>query len=122
MPICILPVRPGTDLALLMGMLHVIIRDGLRGPAVHRSAHHRLGRRAEMREASRTPQTAAEMTRRAARNRSRRRRTGSRRPTSAIAMHARGLEHQSKGVENCLAVINHRLATGNIGAKARAAR
>ena len=29
MPICILPVRPGTDLALLMGMLHVIIRDGL---------------------------------------------------------------------------------------------
>ena len=25
-----LPVRPGTDLALLMAMLHVIIRDGLR--------------------------------------------------------------------------------------------
>ncbi len=24
-----LPVRPGTDLALLMGMLHVILRDGL---------------------------------------------------------------------------------------------
>src|SRR6476646_6844151 len=28
-----LPVRPGTDLALLMGMLHVIIRDGLTDPA-----------------------------------------------------------------------------------------
>jgi assimilatory nitrate reductase catalytic subunit len=33
----------------------------------------------------------------------------------AIAMHARGLEHQSKGVENCLAVINLALATGQIG-------
>lgn len=30
-------------------------------------------------------------------------------------MHARGLEHHSKGVENCLAVVNIALATGNIG-------
>ena len=29
MPICILPLRPGTDLALLMGMLHVMLRDDL---------------------------------------------------------------------------------------------
>ncbi len=28
-----LPVRPGTDLALLMGMLHVILRDGLQDRA-----------------------------------------------------------------------------------------
>ena len=33
----------------------------------------------------------------------------------AIAMHARGLEHQSKGVENCSALINLTLATGHIG-------
>src|SRR5262245_66257426 len=33
----------------------------------------------------------------------------------AVLLHARGLEHQSKGVENCLAVINLALATGNIG-------
>jgi anaerobic selenocysteine-containing dehydrogenase len=33
----------------------------------------------------------------------------------AIMLHARGLEHQSKGVENCLAVINIALATGNVG-------
>ncbi|HEY6553431.1 MAG TPA: molybdopterin oxidoreductase family protein, partial [Vicinamibacteria bacterium] len=32
-----------------------------------------------------------------------------------VLLHARGLEHQSKGVENCLAVINIALATGNIG-------
>ena len=30
-------------------------------------------------------------------------------------MHARGLEHQSKGVENCEAVVTIALATGNIG-------
>ena len=33
----------------------------------------------------------------------------------AIALHSRGLEHQSKGVENCSALINIALATGNIG-------
>ena len=33
----------------------------------------------------------------------------------AMGMHARGIEHQSKGVENCLAMINLFLATGNIG-------
>jgi assimilatory nitrate reductase catalytic subunit len=32
-----------------------------------------------------------------------------------VFLHARGLEHQSKGVENCLAVINLALATGNLG-------
>ena len=37
-----LPVRPGTDLALLMGMLHVMMRDGLVRPRLHRGAHHRL--------------------------------------------------------------------------------
>ncbi len=37
-----LPVRPGTDLALLMAMLHVILRDGLTDRDVHRRAHHRL--------------------------------------------------------------------------------
>src|SRR5262250_1022951 len=33
----------------------------------------------------------------------------------AIALHARGIEHQSKGTQNCAAVINLCLATGNIG-------
>ena len=35
--------------------------------------------------------------------------------TAPSLMHARGLEHQSKGVENCEAVITIALATGNIG-------
>lgn len=33
----------------------------------------------------------------------------------AVLLHARGIEHQSKGVENCLAVINLALALGQIG-------
>src|SRR5581483_4373946 len=39
------------------------------------------------------------------------------RSPKAMAIHARGLEHQSKGVENCLALINLCLATGNLGAE-----
>jgi assimilatory nitrate reductase catalytic subunit len=33
----------------------------------------------------------------------------------AMGLHARGIEHHSKGVENCLAMINLFLATGNFG-------
>jgi assimilatory nitrate reductase catalytic subunit len=108
-----LPLRPGTDLALLMGMLHVILRDGLEDrefieqyttgfEAVAESAKQwDLGKAAEM---TGVPPEAIE---KAARwiGKSKR----------AILMHARGLEHQSKGVENCLAVVNIALATGNIG-------
>src|SRR5262249_51598384 len=33
----------------------------------------------------------------------------------AMTLHARGVEHHSKGVENCLGLINLALATGNFG-------
>ena len=39
-----LPVRPGTDLALFLGMLHVILRDGLENRAFIDTAHGRLRR------------------------------------------------------------------------------
>jgi assimilatory nitrate reductase catalytic subunit len=108
-----LPLRPGTDLALLMGMLHVILRDGLEDrefisqyttgfEAVAESVKQwDLLKVAEM---TGVPPESIE---KAARwiGKSKR----------AIMMHARGLEHQSKGVENCLAVLNIALATGNIG-------
>ena len=48
-------------------------------------------------------------------NPSRRLHAGSASRAKSIFLHARGLEHQSKGVENCLAVINIALATGNLG-------
>jgi assimilatory nitrate reductase catalytic subunit len=108
-----LPVRPGTDLALLLGILHVIFRDRLTDDEF--IAAHTTG--FELTEASAqgwTPRRAAEVCgvppeaiERAARMLGESRR--------AILLHARGLEHQSKGVENCEAVIAIALATGNIG-------
>src|SRR6266516_3789702 len=108
-----LPVRPGTDLALFMGMLHVILRDGLEQRAF--IAKHTIGFddvAASVKPYD--PATAARI-------------TGV--PPDSIekagrwfatcergfALHARGIEHQSKGVENVLALINICLATGNIG-------
>jgi len=108
-----LPVRPGTDLALLLAMLHVIIRDNM----VDRDFVEKYTTGFDQVAASVRdwdPRRAAEITgvppdaiEKAAHwfGESER----------AIAMHARGLEHHSKGVENCSAVINLCLATGKIG-------
>ncbi len=107
-----LPVRPGTDVALMMGLLHVVIRDGLTKPQF--IADHTVGFEAvdaSVREWN--PRQTAELTgvppeaiEKAARLFG-----GAER---AIALHARGIEHQSKGVENVLSLINLCLATGNI--------
>jgi assimilatory nitrate reductase catalytic subunit len=108
-----LPVRPGTDLALLMGLLHVVLRDGLEDRQF--IAEHTSGFEA-VAEAVRPydPRKVAEMTgvppesiQKAAH--------WFGEAESAIALHARGIEHQSKGTQNCAAVINLCLATGNIG-------
>jgi assimilatory nitrate reductase catalytic subunit len=108
-----LPVRPGTDLALLMGILHVILREGLEDRDFITKYTTGFAVVAESVK-SWDPRTVAEITgvppesfEKAARwiGKSKR----------VIMMHARGLEHHSKGVENCLAVVNIALATGNIG-------
>jgi len=108
-----LPVRPGTDLALLMGMLHVIIRDGL----IERDfigAHTTGFEKTEHSVAPWNPRRAAEVSGVAPEaienaahlvGESRR----------VMFLHARGLEHQSKGADNCEAVVAMALATGNIG-------
>jgi assimilatory nitrate reductase catalytic subunit len=108
-----LPLRPGTDLALLMGMLHVILRDGLEDRDFIRQ--HTTGfdevaadaQQWDLRKAAEITGVPPEAIEKAARwiGKSKR----------AILMHARGLEHQSKGVENCSAIVNIALATGNIG-------
>ena len=108
-----LPLRPGTDLALLLGMLHVVLRDGLEDKEF--IAAHTAGFDAVAADAKEwTPQRAAEVSgvppeaiEKAAR--------WFAEADRAMALHARGLEHQVKGVENCLAVINLCLATGQIG-------
>jgi assimilatory nitrate reductase catalytic subunit len=108
-----LPVRPGTDLALFLAMMHVLVRDGLvREEYVSR---HTTGFDA-VRESARawTPERAAQITgvppERIV--------TAAHwlgETTRAMGIHARGIEHHSKGVENCLAMINLYLATGNYG-------
>ena len=117
-PICrnadmYLPVRPGTDLALYMGLLHVILRDGLERRdfiSAHSTGFEQVAESVRAWD----PRTAAEKTgvppdsiERAAHLFAKAER--------AVVLHARGVEHQSKGVENCLALINLCLATGNIG-------
>ncbi len=108
-----LPVRPGTDIALYLGLLHVILRDRLEDREF--IEHHTIGfEQVEESVRSWNPRRTAEV---------------SGVPPStiekaahwfatahrAMAMHARGIEHHSKGVENCSGLINLCLATGNIG-------
>ena len=108
-----LPVRPGTDLALFMGILHVILRDGLENRTfiddqtvgfdeVEKSAQSWTPAKAA--SISGVPPEAIEKAARWFATCER-----------GFALHARGIEHQSKGVENVLALINICLATGNIG-------
>ncbi|HET9264527.1 MAG TPA: molybdopterin oxidoreductase family protein [Vicinamibacterales bacterium] len=108
-----LPVRPGTDLALFLGMLHVLVRDGLAREDY--IARHTTGFDA-VRDSVRawTPERAAQMTGVPPENIE----TAAHwlgETDRAMGLHARGIEHHSKGVENCLAMLNLYLATGNVG-------
>lgn len=108
-----LPVRPGTDLILLMSMLHVVLRDGLEDKKF--IADHTTGFEAfadSVRDYE--PQTAsiktgvpAESIEKAAH--------WFAKADRAIALHSRGLEHHSKGVENVLSLVHLAVITGNIG-------
>jgi assimilatory nitrate reductase catalytic subunit len=108
-----LPIRPGTDCALHMGLLHVVLREGLENRAfidAHTVGFDQVA--AEVRACD--PATVAEITgvppgaiEQAARWFA----TAER----GMVLHARGVEHQSKGVENVLGLINLCLATGQFG-------
>jgi assimilatory nitrate reductase catalytic subunit len=108
-----LPLRPGTDTVLYLGLLHVILREGLEDRdfiAAHTEGFEEAAAcaapwdPARVAEATGVPPAAVE---RAARWIGEAER--------AMVLHARGVEHQSTGVENCLALINLCLATGNFG-------
>ena len=108
-----LPVRPGMDVILLMSLLHVILRDGLENRGFidqYTSGFEQVAQSVRQYD----PKRAADLTgvppdsiEKAAHWFGEAER--------AIALHARGIEHQSKGVENCSALINLCLATANIG-------
>jgi assimilatory nitrate reductase catalytic subunit len=108
-----LPVRPGTDIALLNAMLRQIIHDGLldepylAGRTVGWEAVRAAAEPFTPEVAERIAGVPAERIVAAAR-------LYGRAPTSLI-MHARGIEHSTHGVDNCLACINLALARGQVG-------
>ena len=108
-----LPVRPGGDVALLNAMLRVLIEDGL---VDEKYVRERTNGWDEVRAAvaamsleeaervSGVPKArivaAARLYGHAA---------------TSLVMHARGVEHSTHGVDNCLACINLALARGQLG-------
>ncbi|MFN3486961.1 MAG: molybdopterin oxidoreductase family protein, partial [Planctomycetota bacterium] len=109
----VLPVRPGRDSALLNGLLHVCIRRGwIDRDFIER---HTVGFEAVERTVREyTPERVAGVAGVPAAAIERAAEWWGTAPT-AMFLHARGLEHHTKGVENCLAAINLVLATGKIG-------
>ena len=108
-----LGLRPGTDLAVLSAILHTLIeRDWLDHDFI---TAHTVGFEETAAEvAGATPAWAEEISGVPA---ARIEETAELWGTSAtgILLHARGLEHHTKGVENVLACINLGLATGKYG-------
>ncbi len=108
-----LPLRPGTDTALYLGLLHVVLRDGLDDRKfidAHTTGFEQVAQSVQAWDPRRTAELTGvppEAIERAARWFGKAER--------AMVLHARGIEHQSKGVENCLTLINLCLATGNVG-------
>lgn len=108
-----LPLRPGTDSALLNGMLNVILREGLIDEDFIRERTNGWEETKAMIEqypperVARVCGITTEALIRAARMYGQAR--------AALIYTARGLEHQSKGVDNGVAAANLALATGNFG-------
>jgi assimilatory nitrate reductase catalytic subunit len=108
-----LPVRPGRDSALANGILHVMIDRGWIDEDFIR--HHTEGFD-KVRElvAKYSPEFTEAISGVPAASVVRAAEIWGPAETSML-LHARGVEHQVKGVENCLSYINLVLATGRIG-------
>lgn len=108
-----LPLRPGTDVAVLNAMLRQIIHDGLVDTAYveARTVGWEETRAAvepyTPEEAERISGVPAERIVAAARAYGR--------AATSLVMHARGIEHSTHGVDACLACINLALARGQMG-------
>lgn len=108
-----LPVRPGTDSALFGAVLHELIRnDWLDHDFIE--AHTKGFDEAAAAVADLTPAVAAEITGvPTARIQQAAEIWGT--AATGMLLHARGIEQQSKGVENVVSAINLGLATGKFG-------
>lgn len=108
-----IPVRSGGDIGIFHGMLHVMIQKGWidrRFIDEHTTGFADLERIVEKytpEYAAKIAGVPAKMILRAAEM------WGTAR--SSFLLHARGIEHHSKGVENCIAAIHLCVATGRIG-------
>ncbi len=110
---CFLGLRPGTDSALMGAILNqMIARDLLDHDFI---AQHTIGfEEAAAAVAAMTPKVAQEITGvPASRIEQAAELWG--RPKTGVLLHARGIEHHSKGVENVLSCINIGLAAGRYG-------
>ncbi|WP_434600676.1 molybdopterin oxidoreductase family protein [Streptomyces sp. A5-4] len=105
--------KPGTDSAFFNAVLHVVVRDGLADESF--LAANTTGWD-EVKEtvAAYPPERAAEICGIPAAQVEQVAQVFAR-AKNAMAWHARGIEHHTQGVENCLSVINLCTATGNIG-------
>lgn len=108
-----LPVLPGGDSALLLGMLRVLIEEGLTDTSfieAHTSGWEETKAAAlalSLEDASRLSGVKVEDIRRAG--------IMWGQAKTSFLLHARGIEHSSKGVDNVVSCINLVLATGRIG-------
>ena len=108
-----LPVKPGRDIALFNGVLHLMIEnDWIDHDFVEQ---HTVGFDAVAEHVREwTPRRTAEVTG-VAEKAIRRAAEWWGQARTSFLMHARGIEHHTHGVQNCLGAINIVLASGRIG-------
>jgi len=108
-----LPVRPGRDSALAHGILHVMIEHGWIDEKFIAEHTHDFDKVRDLAKKY-SPQVAEKITGVPAKNIIKAAEIWGPVETS-ILLHARGIEHHTKGVENVLSYINLVLASGRIG-------
>ncbi len=108
-----LPVKPGRDIALFNGILHLMIEnDWLDHDFIN---EHTVGFDQVVEHVQEwTPRKTAEVTG-IAENAIRKAAEWWGTAPSSFLLHARGIEHHSHGVQNCMGAINIFLASGRIG-------
>ena len=112
-----LQLKPGTDVAVANGILHVIVKEGLIDQSfIDNRTNDWLAVREVVQKY--TPDAAAQMSGVPAEKIVEAGLLYGRAKTGMI-MHARGIEHHTNGVNNVLSYINIVLATGKIGALGR---
>ncbi len=110
-----LQLRPGTDVALMNGILHVVIKENLIDQQFIDERTNDWTAARDLVLEKYTPEYCSETTGVPAEKIIQAARVYGRAKTGYV-LHARGIEHHSNGVDNVLSYINLVLATGKIGA------